>query len=46
MHPETGDQALRHVREYAVDIAFGNAADVDLYIRQGGTLEAVVASEY
>jgi hypothetical protein len=30
MHPETDDQALRHVREHAVDDAFGNAADVDL----------------
>src|SRR5262245_28495132 len=28
MHSEAGDQALRHVREDAVDLAFGNTADL------------------
>src|SRR6476660_4590736 len=42
MHSEAGDQALRHVREDAVDLAFGNTADMYLDIRQGGTLEAVL----
>ena len=45
MHPKTCDQALSHVREHAVDVAFGNAADVHLDIRQGGALEAVLQCE-
>ena len=42
MHPETGDEALGHVREDAVDAAFGNIADMDLDIRQAGPLNAIL----
>ena len=45
MHPETGDQPLRHIREHAVDFTFCNVADVYLDIRQGGSLEAVLQRE-
>jgi hypothetical protein len=38
MHPETGDEALRHVREDAVNIPFGNIADMHLDVWQTGAL--------
>ena len=36
MHSEAGDQAVRHVREDAVDLAFGNTGDMYLDIRLFG----------
>ena len=45
MHPKAGDEALGHVREDAVDTAFGNIADMDLDVRQAGPLDAILQRE-
>jgi hypothetical protein len=45
MHPEAGDHSFRNVRQDAVYVALGKAADMDLDIRQRRTLYAILQSK-